>query len=257
MRLTFRVQYLLFLLCLTLTQCERPKLPYAFISVDEVYAIINDSLTVSDYVVLDTRGRMDYVRGHLVSALWLPADSAESKVEMLAKEARPLVLYDDGNGKDVETVSNFLLANNIKNFLVMKGGFFAWTSNGYPAAIQLVTNTSPVLNTRWENALPNDVPTLIDRGAVLVDVRQFPVFREAHIKGATSIPYVPLNEFVVKLAEQNYPRSRVIILYGDNASGVAEKAAEVLLRNDFQHVFLLEGGFERWSSENHPIAFGP
>lgn len=242
-----------------LLQCQTKELPDKTISAEEVYEIINDSLRVNTFAVLDTRERMDYIRGHLVSAFWLTADSIEHKMEIIVKEKRPLIIYDADGSILNSCITRMLAANGIKNFTVMKGGFSEWIKQGYPAAIQLVRNTSDTIHiqrkeisaTQTRDVLHGDDPLY-----VLVDIRSYPVFQEGHIKGAISIPYVPINDFVVQIEALNFPRNKPIILYDDMYANVSEKAAEVMVRNDFTQVFILKGGIEEWTMKNYPMEYG-
>ena len=227
------------------------------ISVDEVYAIITDSIKVNDYVLLDTRSRMDYVRGHLVSSIWLGPGSMENKIRFLSTEARPFIIYDSGMQRPM--AADILLRNGITNLQVMNGGFSEWTKRGYPAAIQLVRNTSNTINIRIKSISSMETYEILksaDREYVIIDIRSYPAFEESHIKGSLAIPYVPINEFVVSIEEQNFARTTPIIIYCDGDSDIGEKATEVMLRNDFSQVYLLEGGMQGWSSKNYPIEYG-
>lgn len=239
-----------------LTQCQRSSVNGAEISIDEVYEIINDSARVNNYVVLDTRPRMDYVRGHLVSSIWLSLDSVESKIGILSDEPRPFIIYDSGTQKSAAT--DILLKNGITNFYVMSGGFSKWRAKGYPAAIQLVRNTSNVVRIQKKYISAEQASELMSSqtNAVLIDARTFPAYEEVHIIGALSIPYVPINEFVVNIEDHNFSRNSALIICCEKGSDIGEKACEVLLRNDFTQVYLLDGGIEEWISKDLPIASG-
>lgn len=240
-----------------LTRCQSKDTSGNEITVDEVYTIISDSTKVNDYVLLDTRARMDFVRGHLVSAFLLSQDSIESKISIILKESRPLILYDSGGRLQKSKVVNILLANGVTNFHVMAGGFSEWTKRGYPAAIQLVRNTSDKIPIQRKDISAREVYEVLtrDQEYVVIDIRSYPAFEELHIKSARSIPYVPVNEFVVTVEDQNFARNRPIILYGDADDDISEKAAEVMLRNDFSRVYLLKGGIEEWTLKDYPIEY--
>src|SRR6187551_3251546 len=110
-----RFSFLSLVSVLFLQQCKL-KLEDKVISVDEVYRIINDSIRVNEYVVLDTRARMPYVRGHLVSAFWLSPDSIENKMEVILNEKRPLIIYDSGEMRETSKVVRALIDNGATNF---------------------------------------------------------------------------------------------------------------------------------------------
>jgi rhodanese-related sulfurtransferase len=220
------------------------------ISAEEVYRIIHDSVQGPEYVVLDVRGRMDYIRGHLVSAFWLSPDSLTHKLPAMVNEKRPFIIYDSDDTQ-IPEVATILSENNVTNYYVMRGGFSRWTELGYPAAIQLVRNTSEKIGVQRKDISIEAAHALLDNmisQAVLVDVREYPAFAEGHIEGAMSTPYVPLNEFVVRIEEQNFARNRPIIIYCEPLSDIGEKAAEVMLRNDFTQVYLLKCDVADWDS---------
>lgn len=240
-------------------QCQPRKFSDKRISVDEVYGIIQNSAMVGKYVVLDTRARMDYVRGHLVSACWLSPDSIESKIGVLLNESRPLIIYNSDELTERSDVIRILTEHDVTNFFVMNGGFSEWTRRGYPAAIQLVRNTSPSIGIQRKDISAVETYNILesaDREHVIIDIRPSPAFVDSHIKGALSIPYLPINEFVVHVEEHDFARSRPVIIYGDAQSDIGEKAAEVMLRNDFLQVYLLKGGIEEWTSKAYPIEYG-
>jgi rhodanese-related sulfurtransferase len=228
------------------------------ISPEEVYNIINDSIRVREYVILDTRDRMAYIRGHLVSAYWVSEDSLESKIAILRMEQRPLIVYNT----DVIPANSKLKAifnkHRITNAYFMDGGFSEWMKKGYPAAIQLVRNTDVNASFKRLEVSTVDAYRILSRSDseyVLIDIRASRHYDEGHIRGALSIPFVPINEFVVKLEEQDFPRDKPIIIYGEPNSDLNDKAYEVFKRNDFKNVFVLKGGLNEWSSRNFPIAY--
>jgi rhodanese-related sulfurtransferase len=241
----------------SVTRCSQNQAVGKTISAQKVYDIINDSIKVNQYVILDTRARMDYVRGHLVSAIWLSPDSIVSKISILAREQRPFIIYDSASTQN-SMAARMLAQHGITNFYEMSGGFAAWSEKGYPAAIQLVRNTSDKVDLAKKDISAAEAFKLLSNGNsafVLIDIRSYPAYAEAHIENAMSIPYVPINEFVVKIEAQNFPRNKPIILYSDAYSDLGEKASDVMLRNDFSNLYLLKGGIEGWVSEKYPMVW--
>ena len=225
------------------------------ISVDEVYEIVNDSLRVNSYIILDMRGRMDYIRGHLVSSFWLSPDSIESKLNIILNDVRPIVVYGSDDAEN-SRFSELLLRKGITNVFIMDGGFSEWVENGYPAAIQLVRNTSDKIVFQHKNISTSKVDQIIKSpysDYAIIDIRPYPEFSDGHIGGAQSIPYEPINEFVVRIEEQNFNRNKPIIIYGNATGDITMKAIEVMLRNDFSQVYLLTGGIEEWASKKYAI----
>jgi rhodanese-related sulfurtransferase len=250
MQVLTRLSFNGFFFAMVLFQCQPNPHAGKVISPEEVYHIIYDSVRGTEYVVLDIRGRMDYVRGHLVSALWLSPDSITQKLPAMMNEKRPFIIYGSDDTQ-ISEVTTRLSENGVAKFYVMRGGFSKWTELGYPAAIQLVRNTSEKIRVRRKDISIKAAHLLLDNlisKVVLVDIRSYPAFAEEHIEGAMSIPYVPLNDFVVGIEEQNFARNRPIIIYCDTLSDIGEKAAEVMLRNDFTQVYLLKCDIAEWDS---------
>ena len=143
--------------------------------------------------------------------------------------------------------------------MIMEGGFSAWMNKHYPAAIQLVLNTDEHFDITGKEITADElfqVTNNEDHEHVIIDVRSSPKFSEAHIEKAISIPFVPINEFVVGIEERNFARNRPLVVYCDaQTCGTAEKAAEVLLRNYYTEVYLLKEGIEGWYKRNYPIEY--
>jgi rhodanese-related sulfurtransferase len=227
----------------------------SMMSMEDVNKIINDSANAQRYLILDLRSRMDYVRGHLISAVWMNADSVPNKINTLPK-GKKIIVYD-ANGVESIKTTVLLLKNGFTNIYAMNGGFVSWVKNGYPAAIQLVINTSSKLDITKKDMSSDEIyKTLKDgnKDYSIIDIRSSISYREGHIANALSIPYVPINEFVVGIEEQNFPRNKRLVLYTDqNSNDIGEKATDVLLRNNYTEVYLLKDGMEGWLSKNYPV----
>lgn len=218
-------------------------------SPEEVYHIVNDSSAMSKFVLLDVRSRMEYVRGHLVSAYWQNPDSLLHNLLAMKGDTRAVIIYDADETK-TQFLAKILSNNGVENFYIMSGGFLKWSQLGYPAAIQLVRNTDEVIDMQGRDITIAGARAMMSNlisSVMLIDVRPYPAFAEDHIEGAVSIPYVPLNEFVVEIEAQNISRNSPIIIYCDQQSAVGEKALEVMLRNDFKQVYLLTCDVAEWN----------
>lgn len=248
-----------FVLLLGIVSCKQEGPAGATIGVQAVYDIVNDSTKVNKYVVVDTRNRMDYVRGHLISAIWIDIDSLHEQVNMLPKHGSEIIVYDSAD-ENTKAVSEMLTEHGFVNFYNLEGGFANWVANHYPVAIQLVRNTNETLDVSPKIITPDQVHEIVtnnNTNYAVIDVRSYVAFTRGHIKNAISIPYVPINEFVVKMEEQNFARTKPIIVYCDAYTcSTGEKAAEVLLRNDYSQVYILENGLDGWRRRNYPTAQG-
>jgi len=100
----------------------------------------------------------------------------------------------------------------------------------------------------WQWMAPQRVASLLKEGSGLwlVDVRNESAFATGHIEGAMLIP-------AVLLATKRLPKGKIIVL-ADDSLGLRQgrAAAEVLLKNGYDKVFLLEGGIPAWLEEGLP-----
>ncbi|SMC77043.1 rhodanese-like domain-containing protein [Polynucleobacter kasalickyi] len=75
------------------------------------------------------------------------------------------------------------------------------------------------------------------------DVREQGQYGEAHLFLATSVPYSRLEYDVARLA----PRKSVrLVVYDNNGAGISVKAAQALLKQGYQDIYLLSGGTQGW-----------
>jgi rhodanese-related sulfurtransferase len=86
---------------------------------------------------------------------------------------------------------------------------------------------------------------LTDGGELaLVDVREELIFSQNHLLSARSIP---LSRFELKFARL-VPRRGTRVVLVDDADGLAERGAAILLRNGYTDVSVLDGGVAGWSA---------
>lgn len=102
----------------------------------------------------------------------------------------------------------------------------------------------------WQWISPQRVFSLMKEGSGLwiVDVRGETVFAEAHIEGAVHIP-------AEIIRTKRLPKAKIIVLVDDGLGlRKGREAADVLLKNGNEKVFLLEGGMPGWQGEGYPVA---
>lgn len=87
----------------------------------------------------------------------------------------------------------------------------------------------------------------IPRGAVVVDVREYPEFAAGHIEGAR---LAPLGQ-VEQMAEA-WSREEALVLVC-KAGGRAEQARQRLAAMGFAELMVLDGGMVRWRVEGRPV----
>ncbi len=87
----------------------------------------------------------------------------------------------------------------------------------------------------------------------LFDVREHGQYGESHLFLATSVPYSRLEYDVARLA----PRKSVrIVVYDENGAGVSLKAAQALIQQGYQDIYLLSGGTQGWQDAGFNLFAG-
>ena len=95
---------------------------------------------------------------------------------------------------------------------------------------------------------------LLDTGATLalIDVREPGEYNPAHIAGSSSVPRRQLESRIGRLV----PCRRVDVVVCDDNGRRAALAARTLERLGYRRVAVLQGGVNRWASENLPTEWG-
>jgi rhodanese-related sulfurtransferase len=107
-----------------------------------------------------------------------------------------------------------------------------------------------VYGANWQWMAPQRAFSLTKEGSGLwlVDVRSEAAFAEGHIEGAMSIP-------AGIIGTKRLPKGKVVVLVDDSLGlRKGREAAETLLKNGSDKVFLLEGGMPAWQREGYPVA---
>lgn len=81
------------------------------------------------------------------------------------------------------------------------------------------------------------------RKAQLIDVREPDEFKRGHIRGARNIP---LSQF--KQSLNSIRADKPVYLYCQNSSRSA-RAANMLYKNKYRELYILKGGFKRWTGK--------
>jgi len=87
----------------------------------------------------------------------------------------------------------------------------------------------------------------------LFDVREHGQYGESHLFLATSLPYSRLEYDIARLA----PRKSVrIVVYDNHGVGVSVKAAQALIQQGYQDVYILSGGTQGWADAGFNLFAG-
>ncbi|HEY2591457.1 MAG TPA: rhodanese-like domain-containing protein [Steroidobacteraceae bacterium] len=97
---------------------------------------------------------------------------------------------------------------------------------------------------------PQQLIQLMNRGALVLDIRPADAYAAGHITGARQMP----SEQLLKAGDtlKRY-KAKPVVVYSDGRS-LAAAAVRHLMAQGFTQVFSLEGGLEAWRAENLPLA---
>ena len=99
------------------------------------------------------------------------------------------------------------------------------------------------------NVSVGDAVRLINRGALIIDVRKPEEFREGHIVNAKNIDFDELEQKQSSLTKH---KKKVLLTICDNGSN-SSKAASLLRKLGFEQSFSIRGGLTGWRSDNMPV----
>lgn len=99
---------------------------------------------------------------------------------------------------------------------------------------------------------PQDAIRLMNRGAVIIDLRPAEQYAAGHLSGARRMD----GEQILKAGEtlKKY-RQKPLIVY-DESGPVGTSAARQLKAQGFEHAFNLRGGLAAWRADNLPLEKG-
>ena len=99
---------------------------------------------------------------------------------------------------------------------------------------------------------PQDAIRLMNRGAVVIDLRPAEQFAAGHLAGARRMD----GEQILKAGDtlKKYKQKPLIVYDESGSAGTA--AARQLKAQGFEHAFNLRGGLAAWRSDNLPLEKG-
>ena len=96
---------------------------------------------------------------------------------------------------------------------------------------------------------PSDAVKLINKSAVIVDVRSADAFASGHIANARNIPLAELENDPDKIKKN---KSKIVLAVCDTGLD-SGRAANALRKAGFENAFSVRGGIKAWRSENLPL----
>jgi rhodanese-related sulfurtransferase len=94
-----------------------------------------------------------------------------------------------------------------------------------------------------------DAVRLINKGALVVDVRPTEAYQRGHIVNARNIELGSLQANRDAVSKQ---KSKLLVTVCDNGT-ISAKAAKLLRQGGYENVFSLRGGLAGWRSQNLPL----
>ena len=246
---------------------------------------VEERLVAADTLVLDPRGRMRYLRGHLLGAVNLPIDclfGADGKLLAPAElagflgetgldETRTPVIYDSHDGQRGAMMAWVLEYLGRTDARLMDTFFDGWAAQGREVFYKPV-EPEP----RWfaQRVAPAVRATTADvrtrRAERLLDVRSTQEFsgsfendpRPGHIPGAVNVPWTELvgsdhsylassDEIGRRLEERGIGRGDKIIAYC--RVGMRAALGYLALQQVGYDVRLYDGSYAEWSDEGLPV----
>lgn len=96
---------------------------------------------------------------------------------------------------------------------------------------------------------PNDAVRLINKGALVIDVRAPEQFQSGHIVNARNVALDRIQQGEDAINKQ---KNKVLVTVCDNGT-ISGKAASLLRKAGYGNVFSVRGGLSGWRAENLPL----
>ena len=93
-----------------------------------------------------------------------------------------------------------------------------------------------------------------ERNVILIDVRPYHVYQQAHLPNAVSIPLEELEGALARLSATN---ARIVLYCGGQAGKRSGRAAAFLRERGFDRVYCLDGGFGAWLASGRVVIVNP
>jgi len=97
---------------------------------------------------------------------------------------------------------------------------------------------------------PADAVKLINKSAVVVDVRSAEAFASGHIANARNIPLADLQSDPDKIKKN---KTKIVLTVCDSGMD-SGRAAGALRKSGYENAFSIRGGIKAWRTQNLPLA---
>nr|WP_283815827.1 rhodanese-like domain-containing protein [Bradyrhizobium lablabi] len=202
-------------------------------------------------ILVDVRSEEAYLAGHVTSSCSRPGGQLiQCTDEVLAVEAVPVILIDDGNGR-AAMAAYWLRRMRFPEVALLDGGIPAWRAAGLPLA------SGPAAVPAWlaklRDTIPSIAPSRLDAlSHTVLDVGTSRDFKRGHVPGARWLPRGWLEARLGELSQE------IVVTAADEEQAIL--ATATLLRLGHRAKWLA-GGNAGWvaqggkleSTENLPL----
>lgn len=105
---------------------------------------------------------------------------------------------------------------------------------------------------KYREVVPAEGVLLINKGALVLDIRPSKDFGAGHVIGARNIPSAELDG---RMTELDKFREQPFVVYCD-VGQTSHKAANLLIKHGFKAVHIIKGGIKAWQNEHFPLERG-
>lgn len=219
--------------------------------VDDVYAI----MSAGRYVfILDVREKEECAHKYIPNSIRFSRSSInenESDLENILSniDKRTVIVVCCAGGIRSSYITAKLksLGYNAYN---MEGGISAWEKSGHPLAFgPAVDGQASGIPIELEEAYEYYFVVFKDK-TVWIDLRDTPLYKEAHIKDAVNIPAYKLKDKLDLI-----PRDKNVVLYCEGVDcDLGQVGAKILIENGYKRgmIRVFSGGMAVWKEAGYP-----
>ena len=212
----------------------------------------------NNYLLIDSRSWYDYQKGHLPTAIWIPAERFANYIHLLPIEKKKLIVFYSEGITDDKAVRVARLTE-LSGYLNVKVYIFGMSSWKRDKQLVVVDNSWLIRN--------------LDPNKVIIDIRDRSLSLESHIQNAVAIEAKSIIRMGKKTTghqtqaagrsagrQRRLPalpdKTAQIVLYGsDSANSDLLSAYRELVGWEYENVAVLDGGFKKWR-EKYPVIQG-
>jgi rhodanese-related sulfurtransferase len=214
-----------------------PDNEFMNVSPAEALELINNN---PDLIIIDVSDAWD--EGHLPGALSFPlADgSFESAIPTWNMDSKYLI-YCHGDSPAI-TAAQMLVDAGFEHVYRLEGNYGGWVDAGYDIEVA-----------GYMDIMPADALTMINDNPELIIIDVSNMWQFGHLPGALD---VPLEDGSLEAAIPTWNANDMYLIYC-HTDAASMAAAQMLVDNDFPHVYRLKGNYGAWIDAGYDIEVGP